>query len=127
MAQEFGPRMVVAALVEIKRLKTTKDYGLVNMPDVTIPMSACWILPQYVLSGIADVFTIVGLREFFYDQVPSELRSVGLALYNSILVVRSFLSSFFVSTFSAHQSRGPWRWFAIQGDVSGSFVDMDKH
>nr|POE74283.1 protein nrt1/ ptr family 5.10 [Quercus suber] len=105
--------MVVAALVEIKRLKTAKEYGLVDMPDVTIPMSVWWLLPQYVLSGIADVFTIVGLQEFFYDQVPSELRSVGLALYLSILGVGSFLSSFLISIIEeVTGGDGKDSWFA---------------
>ncbi|KAK7833065.1 protein nrt1/ ptr family 5.10 [Quercus suber] len=105
--------MVVAALIEIKRLKTAKEYGLVDMLDVTIPMSVWWLLPQYVLSGIADVFTMVGLQEFFYDQVPIELRSVGLALYLSIFGVGNFLSSFLISFIEeATGGDGKDSWFA---------------
>ncbi|KAF3957498.1 hypothetical protein CMV_017498 [Castanea mollissima] len=68
--------IVVASLVEMKRLKIAKEYELVDMPDVTIPMSAWWLLPQYVLSGIADVFTVVGLQEFFYDQEKYNIGTV---------------------------------------------------
>ncbi|TKY49954.1 NRT1/ PTR FAMILY 5.10 [Spatholobus suberectus] len=89
--------MVIAAFVEMKRLKMARDCGLIDMPNVTIPMSIWWLIPQYVLFGIADAFTMVGLQEFFYDQVPSELRSVGLSLYLSIFGVGSFLSSFLIS------------------------------
>ncbi|KAI7744429.1 hypothetical protein M8C21_017309 [Ambrosia artemisiifolia] len=89
--------MVAAALVEIKRLQTARKYGLVDDPNAVIPMKVWWLLPQYLITGAADVFTMVGLQEFFYDQVPSELRSIGLALYLSIFGVGSFLSSFLIS------------------------------
>ncbi|KAI3688962.1 hypothetical protein L2E82_46908 [Cichorium intybus] len=89
--------MIVSAVIEIKRLKTAEEYGLLDNPSATVPMKIWWLLPQYLLTGAADVFTMVGLQEFFYDQVPTELRSIGLALYLSIFGVGSFLSSFLIS------------------------------
>ncbi|KAL7618715.1 hypothetical protein Lser_V15G00987 [Lactuca serriola] len=89
--------MVVAAVVETKRLETAREYGLVDDPNATIPMKIWWLLPQYLLAGAGDVFTMVGIQEFFYDQVPSDLKSMGLALYLSIIGIGSFLSSFLIS------------------------------
>ncbi|KAK3043534.1 hypothetical protein RJ639_002113 [Escallonia herrerae] len=89
--------MVIAAIVEKKRLEIASAYGLIDKPDATVPMSVWWLVPQYVLFGIADVFTMVGLQEFFYDQVPRELKSIGLALYLSIFGIGSFLSSFLIA------------------------------
>lgn len=104
--------MVIAALVETKRLETAKQYQLIDKPNATIPMSVCWLIPQYTLFGIADVFTMVGLQEFFYDQVPSELRSVGLSLYLSIFGVGSYISSFLISAIDkATGSNGHISWF----------------
>ncbi|CAA2975838.1 NRT1 PTR FAMILY -like [Olea europaea subsp. europaea] len=105
--------MVIAASVERKRLKTAVEYGLVDLPKATVPMSVWWLLPQYLLYGIADVFTLIGLQEFFYDQVPKELKSVGLALYLSIFGIGSFLSSLLISTVEKATS-GPGRdgWFS---------------
>lgn len=105
--------MVVAALVESKRLETAQEYGLIDKPNVTIPMSVWWLIPQYVLIGVSDVFTMVGLQEFFYDQVPSEWRSIGLSLYLSIFGVGSFLSSFLISAIEkATGGSGGESWFA---------------
>lgn len=105
--------MVVAALVEMKRLKTAQEYDLVDRPSLTIPMTVLWLVPQYLLFGIADVFTMVGLQEFFYDQVPSELRSIGLSLYLSIFGVGNFLSSFLISVIEkATGGDGRDSWFS---------------
>ncbi|KAI7756184.1 hypothetical protein M8C21_032390, partial [Ambrosia artemisiifolia] len=89
--------MVVAAIVETKRLEVAREYGLLDDPNAMIPMKIWWLLPQYLLAGAGDVFTIVGMQEFFYDQMPSDLKSIGLALYLSILGIGSFLSSFIIS------------------------------
>ncbi|KMT20138.1 hypothetical protein BVRB_1g001540 [Beta vulgaris subsp. vulgaris] len=105
--------MVVAAVTEKKRLETATRYGLIDLPKVTIPMSIWWLLPQYVLFGISEAFTMVGLQEFFYDQVPNELRSVGLSLYLSIFGLGGLLSSFLVSVINKATSRGGEEsWFS---------------
>lgn len=106
--------MITAALVEIKRLETAREYGLLDSPDATIPMSSIWwLVPQYLLFGIAEVFTMVGLQEFFYDQVPDELRSLGLALYLSVFGVGDILSSILVSIIEKVTSgNGGEGWFS---------------
>ncbi|XP_060673592.1 LOW QUALITY PROTEIN: protein NRT1/ PTR FAMILY 5.10 [Ziziphus jujuba] len=104
--------MVVAAVVEMKRLKIAKEYDLIDKKR-DIPMSVWWLTPQYILIGMADVFTMVGLQEFFYNQVPNELRSIGLALYHSIFGVGSFISSFLISTIDkATGGVGHDSWFS---------------
>ncbi|MCL7032900.1 hypothetical protein MKW94_025524 [Papaver nudicaule] len=105
--------MLVAATVEKRRLQTALKFGLIDMPQVTVPMSVWWLAPQYVLFGIADVFTIVGMQEFFYDQVPNELRAVGLCLFSSIIGTGHLLSGFLISTIHYLTSRsGHYSWFS---------------
>lgn len=104
--------MVVAALVEQKRLAVADEYGLVDVKDATVPMNVWWLVPQYVLFGIADVFAIVGLQEFFYDQVSGELKSIGIAMYHSIIGIGGFLSSFLVSLIWKLSSHGHGGWLS---------------
>ncbi|KAL1542810.1 protein NRT1/ PTR FAMILY 5.10-like isoform X2 [Salvia divinorum] len=58
--------MVVAAIVERRRISVAIEHGLVDRPEATVPMSVWWLAPQYVLLGIADAFTMVGLQEFIF-------------------------------------------------------------
>ncbi|XP_057533323.1 protein NRT1/ PTR FAMILY 5.10-like [Amaranthus tricolor] len=105
--------MAVAAVTEKKRLQTAAHFGLIDLPDVTIPMKIWWLLPQYMLFAISEAFTMVGLQEFFYDQVPKELRSVGLSMYLSIFGWGGLLSSFLVSMINKVSSKcGRESWFS---------------
>lgn len=94
----------------IWQLKVASHHGLVNSPKTAVPMSVWWLLPQYVLCGLSDVFTIVGLQELFYDQMPEEMRSVGAGLYISVVGFGSILSSAIISVVQATSSRGGDEW-----------------
>ncbi|XP_027150195.1 protein NRT1/ PTR FAMILY 5.10-like [Coffea eugenioides] len=98
--------MIIAALVERKRLQIAQWNGLAGLPHATVPMSFWWLVPQYILFGIADVFTVVGLQELFYDQMPSELKTIGLSFFLSIFRIGSFLSSFLISSIERFTSTG---------------------
>ncbi|KAL8214649.1 hypothetical protein R6Q57_004098 [Mikania cordata] len=93
--------MVVSALVESKRLRIATQNGLMGNARSILPMSVWWLVPQYVLMGVSDVFAIVGLQELFYDQVPDDMRSMGAAAYLSVVGVGSFMSSALISMIQA--------------------------
>lgn len=89
--------MAVAALVEMKRLKVVKESGLEDDTSVPLPMSILWLVPQYVLIGFANVFTVVGKQEFFYDQIPDNMRTMGMALYSVTSGAGSYASSLLIA------------------------------
>jgi peptide/histidine transporter 3/4 len=63
--------------------------------------------------GVADVFALVGMQEFFYDHMPGEMRSMGLALYLSITCIGGFISSALISFIDRVTSSGGGdSWFA---------------
>ncbi|KAL4271653.1 hypothetical protein GQ457_13G023810 [Hibiscus cannabinus] len=105
--------MVIAALVEMQRLRTAREYGLVDQPNATVPMRVWWLIPQYTLYGLSDVFAIVGFQGFFYDQMPDELKSLGIAVYLSVIGVGNFISSILISVIEkATGGDGRESWFA---------------
>ena len=102
--------MVVSALVEAKRINIAKEYNLLDHPKAIVPMKVWWLLPQYIIAGLADIFTIVGLQEMFYAQMPGAMRSLGAALYLSVTGVGNFISSAIISMVQAISSRNGEEW-----------------
>lgn len=72
--------IVVAAVVERKRLNVAKGSPLIDVPFAVMPISIYWLVPQYVLVGISLMFAIVGQMDFFYTELSDGMRSVGISL-----------------------------------------------
>lgn len=102
--------MVSAALVESNRLRIAQDEGLVHR-KVAVPMSILWQGPQYFLIGVGEVFSNIGLTEFFYQESPDAMRSLCLAFSLANVSAGSYLSSFIVSlvpVFTAREGSPGW-------------------
>ncbi|CAN6347277.1 unnamed protein product [Urochloa humidicola] len=91
--------------VEVRRLRVIRELSVSGAGE-TVPMSIFWMLPQYVLMGVGDVFSSVGILEFFYDQSPDRMRSMGTTFFTSGLGVGNFLNSLLVTLVDRATSRG---------------------
>lgn len=109
--------MVVAAIVERKRLSAVEKDPLGGSRS----MSVFWLAPQFLIIGIGDGFTLVGLQEYFYDQVPDSMRSLGIALYLSVIGVGNFLSSFLITAVDDITEKTGTSWFGK--DLNHSRID----
>ncbi|KAL0464517.1 UNVERIFIED_CONTAM: protein NRT1/ PTR FAMILY 5.4 [Sesamum latifolium] len=113
--------MAVAACVEGQRVRIARENGLLDDPKSVVPMAVWWLIPQYVLCGLSDVFTVIGLQELFYEQMPVGMRSIGAAAYITVTGVGSFLSSGLISIVQGISSRCGHEWLGttlIEGMLS---------
>ncbi|KAL6660240.1 hypothetical protein ACP70R_002362 [Stipagrostis hirtigluma subsp. patula] len=88
--------MATASVVENRRLAYARRHGL----DVTggqLPLTIFVLLPQFVLMGLVDAFLAVGKIEFFYDQAPESMKSLGTALSLTAYGIGNIISTFVLS------------------------------
>ncbi|KAM3192392.1 hypothetical protein ACQJBY_069551 [Aegilops geniculata] len=72
--------MAYAASVETRRLSATS-------------MSIMWLAPCYFVLGAAEVFTSIGMLDFFYDQSAESMKSLGVALAQLAVAGGNYLNS----------------------------------
>lgn len=115
--------MITAALVETKRLQMSRKMKMLGtQTDQTVPLSIIWLLPQYILLGLADIFTVVGMQEFFNSRVPTEGRSLASGMYTSVFGVGSYLSAILITAVeNITSSKGGRSWFS--DDLSEARLD----
>ncbi|KAK4777723.1 hypothetical protein SAY87_017910 [Trapa incisa] len=76
---------LVAGFVEVKRKQSS------------MPISAFWLVPQYVLHGMAEAFMSIGHLEFFYNQAPESMRSTAAALFWTAISIGNYTSTLLVT------------------------------
>ncbi|KAM0949354.1 putative proton-dependent oligopeptide transporter family, MFS transporter superfamily [Dioscorea sansibarensis] len=88
----------IASLTEHRRLRAVKAHGLESGGEV--PITIFVLLPQFVLLGVSDALIDVARTEFFYDQAPETMKSLGTSYSYTSLGIGNFLSSYLLSTVS---------------------------
>ncbi|CAO2183834.1 unnamed protein product [Urochloa humidicola] len=87
--------MAYAAAVEASRLAAAPAM-----------MSIAWQAPSFALIGAAEVFTTSGLLEFFYDQSPGGMKSMGTSLAHLAIAAGSYLNSAVLGAVAWATARG---------------------
>ncbi|KAG4942356.1 hypothetical protein JHK85_047002 [Glycine max] len=81
--------MVIAGVIEVKRKHEFNDHNQHRI-------SLFWLSFHYAIFGIADMFTLVGLLEFFYKEAPQGMRSLSTSFSFLSLSIGYYLSTVFV-------------------------------
>ncbi|KAJ6825840.1 protein NRT1/ PTR FAMILY 5.2-like [Iris pallida] len=112
--------MATACLVERRRLGVARSHGLVQSGG-QVPATIFILLPQFVLMGLADAFLVVGSTEFFYDQAPESMKSLGASFSLTTYGVGNFLSSVLLSLVSEITDRTGKGW--VLNNLNASRLD----
>jgi peptide/histidine transporter 3/4 len=84
--------MIVACFIENYRLSVAQKHE--------VRLSIFILLPQFILMGIAEALLEGAKIEFFYDQAPESMKSLGTSYSLTTTGIGSFLSTFLLSTVS---------------------------
>ncbi|KAG0464920.1 hypothetical protein HPP92_019084 [Vanilla planifolia] len=68
--------MAIAGFVELRRKEVSRRHP----GAVPLPMSVFWLGIQFGFLGAADMFTFVGLLEFFYAESAQRMRSLSTSV-----------------------------------------------
>ncbi|KAK8550712.1 hypothetical protein V6N12_039406 [Hibiscus sabdariffa] len=110
--------MGVAGIIEVKR----RDQSI---KDRSNPISLFWLSFQYGIFGLADMFTIVGLMEFFYKEAPSRMKSLSTSFAWLSLSFGYFLSSAFVDIINAVTKKiAPSKKGWVEGELDDSNLNL---
>lgn len=100
---------VASALIEIKRKSAAAHHNLLDRPTAIIPITVFWLIPQYCLHGLAEVFMSVGHMEFLYDQSPESMRSTAAALFWIGIAIGNYVGTLMVTLVHEYTARtGNW-------------------
>ncbi|KAJ7000108.1 hypothetical protein NC653_010775 [Populus alba x Populus x berolinensis] len=91
--------MASAALMEVKRRDVARDHNMLDAIPVLqpLPISTLWVSIHFFIFDIADMFTYVGLLEFFYSEAPKGLKSISTCFLWSSMALGYFLSTILVN------------------------------
>lgn len=103
--------MVAAALVEQKRRNAA-----IKLHET---LSISWIVPQFLVFGLAEMFTVVGLIEFFYKQSLGRIQAFLIAVSYCAYSFGFYLSTLLLNVVNNITS-------SVSGEGWLSYDDLNK-
>ncbi|XP_031277450.1 protein NRT1/ PTR FAMILY 1.2-like [Pistacia vera] len=94
------------AIVESFRREIAIKEGFSDNPRAVVHMSSMWLLPHYVLAGLALAFNIIGQTQFYYSELPKTMSSIGSSLVGVGMSAASLVSSFIMNAVDDVTKRG---------------------
>ncbi|EAZ15853.1 hypothetical protein OsJ_31272 [Oryza sativa Japonica Group] len=91
--------MAYSALVEARRLAMAAAAAGTRM-------SIAWQVPSFFVLGAGEVFAVIGMLEFCYEQSPASMKSLGTALVQLAVAVANYLNSGMLRVVAAATARG---------------------
>ncbi|KAI3414428.1 uncharacterized protein J3R85_016329 [Psidium guajava] len=108
--------MVAAALMERKRREEAVVHGEI--------ISIFWITPQFLIFGLSEMFTAVGLIEFFYQQSSNGMQAFLMAITYCSYSFGFYFSSLLVSLVNkVTASNGDGGWLG-ENDLNKDRLDL---
>lgn len=98
--------MVVSAIVEHVRRTKAIEQGFGDNPSGVLNMSAYWLVPQHVLSGLAEALNSIAQTEFYYSEFPKSMSSIASAMFGLGMAFANLLASAILSTVDNVTSKG---------------------
>ncbi|KAF5479347.1 hypothetical protein F2P56_000179 [Juglans regia] len=108
--------MVSAAMVEKKRRNSS-----IHLNET---LSIFWIAPQFLIFGLSEMFTAVGLIEFFYKQSVEGMQSFLTAMTYCSYSFGFYLSSLLVSLVNKITSSSAGGGWLSDNDLNKNSLDL---
>lgn len=108
--------MVSAAIIEHKRRVSALNFNQT--------LSIFWIAPQFLIFGLSEMFTAVGLIEFFYKQSIQGMQSFLTAMTYCSYSFGFYLSSLLVSLVNKVTSTGSGGGWLSNNDLNKDRLDL---
>lgn len=92
-------------------MKVAWETGKAQNPLAINPISAWWLTIPFSLIGFAEIFASIGQLEFFYDQAPDGIKSIGTAFFSATTALGAYLGSFLISVttkYTGGHGQRPW-------------------
>ncbi|XP_031279358.1 protein NRT1/ PTR FAMILY 4.5-like [Pistacia vera] len=97
--------MGVAGIMETRRKSVAVEHDMVDSIE-PLPMSVFWLGFQYAIFGAADMFSLIGLLEFFYAESSAGMKSLSTAISWCSVAFGYFLSTVVVEV--VNKVSGGW-------------------